>query len=160
MLFASSFQRDKLFTQKFHILSVKSEIKNFFETWNNENALLQLILGFGVFHTSHFFSTLSEHQRLGFCKWVQRVYQFASLQKPWRKGIALWPLFTNQNSLVTLRSLCTIFLQPFFSGPEVSVQTSDGNQKPRDRKPASDINHIWIGDWLLCNCVTYYNHLQ
>ena len=124
MLFASSFQRDKLFTQKFHILSVKSEIKNFFETWNNENALLQLILGFGVFHTSHFFSTLSEHQRLGFCKWIQRVYQFASLQKPWRKGIALWPLFTNQNSLVTLRSLCTIFVQPFFSGPEVSVQTS------------------------------------
>ena len=115
---------DKLFTQKFHILSVKSEIKNFFETWNNENALLQLILGFGVFHTSHFFSTLSEHQRLGFCKWVQRVYQFASLQKPWRKGIALWPLFTNQNSLVTLRSLCTIFVQPFFSGPEVSVQNS------------------------------------
>ena len=86
--------------------------------------MLQQILGFGVFHTSHFFSTLSEHQRLGFCKWVQRVYQFASLQKPWRKGIALWPLFTNQNSLVTLRSLCTIFVQPFFSGPEVSVQTS------------------------------------
>ena len=83
---------------------------------------------FGVFHTSHFFSTLSEHQRLGFCKWVQRVYQFASLQKPWRKGIALWPLFTNQNSLVTLRSLCTIFVQPFFSDPEVSIHSSGYDQ--------------------------------
>ena len=61
------------------------------------------------FQTSHLFSTLSEHQQLRFC------IGFVNLQK-W-KGIRLGPLFSNQISLVTLRSLFPISGQTKFLIP-------------------------------------------
>ena len=61
------------------------------------------------FQTSHLFSTLSEHQQLRFC------IGFINLQK--RKGIRLGPLFSNQISLVTLRSLFPISGQTKFLIP-------------------------------------------
>ena len=54
-------------------------------------------------------STLSEHQQLRFC------IGFVNLQK--RKGIRLGPLFSNQISLVTLRSLFPISGQTKFLIP-------------------------------------------
>ena len=67
------------------------------------------------FHTSHLFSTLSEHQQLRFCNWVHWVCQFSNLQK--QKGIRLGLIFSNQISLVTLRSLFTISGQTKFLIP-------------------------------------------
>ena len=64
------------------------------------------------FQTSHLFSTLSEHQQLRFCI---GFVNFKNLQK--RKGIRLGPLFSNQISLVTLRSLFPISGQTKFLIP-------------------------------------------
>ena len=67
------------------------------------------------FHSLHLFFTLSKHQRQRFCNWVHQVCQFSNLQK--RKGIRLGPLFSNQISLVTLRSLFPISGQTKFLIP-------------------------------------------